>query len=226
MDDFDDFENDDQGYGSDMWGGDVSGGDDLGGFPGGFAPDQKMVATFDQIVSSSEQSDCTINPFVNLDFSNMSEQAIQNAKARAIGKLEVIERFEYYVGLYMVTIFGTKSSQAHNQVEGMLDVADGDRKYVCERIPMIDKFSIKLGKVQYFNPVAYILGWYITDGGSKIHDKRFAELARKRKKGGIFLDDILAEIGKHSKNIKEGTVILPDVLRYGRFWMGLPSSVK
>lgn len=67
---------------------------------------------------------------------------------------------------------------------------------------MLEKTGMMMG-VRYKNPIAYILGFLATNGGSKIVKKNIDHIINK----------VLPKIGD------EGGVYPPDVIRYARYWV-------
>jgi len=82
-------------------------------------------------------------------------------------------------------------------------ISDVDYKVIIDNIQKIDKPGYK-------NPVGYIIGYYVSNGGHNITDKTVQNIFNSLKK----INSLSTEypIFKISK---------PDIIRYGRLWLNL-----
>jgi hypothetical protein len=82
-------------------------------------------------------------------------------------------------------------------------ISDSDYKFIIDKIQTIDKPGYK-------NPVAYILGYYASNGGNNMSEKNI---------GMVF--DSLKNINSLSIEYPIFKISKPDVIRYARFWLYL-----
>jgi hypothetical protein len=134
---------------------------------------------YDDFLRTSEVDECgTIPGLAGND--NMSALAKKLAYITADPR----DKFKQYVGAI-----------SHSLTEdNILDISRVERNNMC-------KLANNLKKIKYLNPTAYILGFYITQGGRKINEPLLKQVFNK----------VLPKLPKDS-GIKK-----PDVIRYARF---------
>jgi hypothetical protein len=133
---------------------------------------------YNDFLRTSEVDECGTIPGLGGD--NMSALAKKLAYITA----DPIDKFKQYVGAI-----------SHSLTEdNILDISRVERNNMC-------KLANNLKKIKYLNPTAYILGFYITQGGRKINKTLLKQVFNK----------VLPKLPKDS-GIKK-----PDVIRYARF---------
>lgn len=80
--------------------------------------------------------------------------------------------------------------------EGVVNLSEADINKILEKTKLISN-------LEYKNPVAYILGYIATKGGTKMDRTKIMSVIEKT----------LPKLGD------EGGILPPDVIRYSRFWV-------
>ena len=183
------------GYDSDAPGGGYDSDAPIGG-------EQKFVSTFDQQMHSAKQNPGNVGE-MNIDMSSMkSDREKKDAIRKAFGKLSPEDKLKYKVGQSFYYL-GENSNK-------YVRVGDRGIETVCNKIDRMDKQVA--GKL---NPIAFILGYFVTDGGIGIDGKSMDVVLKNL--NNIIVDAVSNEEGDD----QIGKVTAPDVVRYARFWMNL-----
>lgn len=138
-----------------------------------------MEASFEQLQHSSIADECGGFPII------LSENKMSDLN-KAIKKLssDPEERFKRHI-----------SAIAYSMSEsGILNLTVDERNRICRCAGYLDN-------VKYLNPTAFILGFFVTSGGTQIDKNK------------------ILKVFSYLPKLNDDSVKPPDVVRYSRHWM-------
>ena len=156
--------------------------------------EQKFINTFDQEVSAKSQSNIARECYNTIDI-NIPNPKDPNYR-KIISKINPLDRFKYEVDKF--------AKELHETDKILFDVKDRDE--MCLH-------ASKLNNIKYLNPIAYVIGYWITDGGEKINIKKWKNI-----------NTIKNEVQIININLKDSNIYPADIIRYSRYWLNIKKN--